>query len=147
MIPNLTETMSARIFVTLALYLSFTYFPIQAEEYQPVTTQYLDYDIDELEFKLTPLTLEESEIEATAWTSILKKHVSLVSEAEILLSKKQKQIKSAETIADMSSSRTELLEQERKSKADKKELKAEFKRLLAEVDNLTDNKKYYMNIL
>ena len=141
MIPNLTETMSARIFVTLALYLSFTYFPIQAEEYQPVTTQYLDYDIDELEFKLTPLTLEESEIEATAWTSILKKHVSLVSEAEILLSKKQKQIQSAETIADMSSSRTELLEQERKSKADKKELKAEFKRLLAEVDNLTDNKK------
>jgi len=141
MILKFIAAIFTRILFTLSFSFLCLFLPVQAEEYTSVTIEYVDSDIDELEFKLTPLTLKESEIEAMAWTAILKVHVTLVSEAEILLSKKQKHIQSAEKIAEMSSERSEALQQEIKSKADKKELKAEFKRLLTEVDNLTDDKK------
>jgi small conductance mechanosensitive channel len=127
--------------LSLSLIISCGLLPVHANEYIAVTTDDIEIDIDELEFKLTPLTLEESAVEADAWTAILKKHITIVSEGEILLSKKHKNIKAAEIIAEISDERSELLKQERKSKAEKKELKAEFKRLLAEVENLTENTK------
>ena len=49
----------------------------------PVTTKNPDISIQELEYRLQPLTKEDLAVEAAGWLQILKKHVGKVSETQI----------------------------------------------------------------
>lgn len=117
--------------------------PSQAQEsvstYQANTTKDIYIPLHELEFSLTPLTLEESEIEANAWTTVLKKHITLVSEAEILLSREQSHIQAAASIRDISEDRADDLKDKQQSAAHKKQLEKDYQTLLDQVDKLSDD--------
>ena len=64
--------------------------------YQASTSKSAYIDIDELEFSLVPLTKAELAIEVDAWLTLLKGKATIVSEAEILVSQKQKKILAAQ---------------------------------------------------
>ena len=49
----------------------------------PVTTKNPDISVEELEYRLQPLTRDDLAVEAEAWLQVLKKHVGKVSEMQI----------------------------------------------------------------
>jgi small conductance mechanosensitive channel len=49
----------------------------------PITTKNGDIPIEELEYRLQPLTKEDLAVEADGWLQVLKKHVGRVSEVQI----------------------------------------------------------------
>ncbi len=49
----------------------------------PVTTKNPDISIEELEYRLQPLTKDDLAVEASGWLQVLKKHVGQVSEVQI----------------------------------------------------------------
>ena len=69
---------------------------------KPVPLTNANIDIDELEFSLVPLTKKDLAIEVDAWLTLLKEKATIVSEAEILVSQKQKKILAAQEISDIS---------------------------------------------
>lgn len=101
--------------------------------YQAITASNNNIDISELEFALMPLTKAEVAIEVDAWLRLLKEKATIVSEAEILVSKKQKRIRVAQEISDLSTDRALLLQ---KSKADKAAAE-QLKNDLIEINALT----------
>ena len=103
--------------------------------YQATTTTNANVDLGELEFSLTPLTKAELSIEVDAWLVILKARATIVSEAEILVSQKQRKIRAAEEISDISAESVILLNKSKTDKAAAKELKDE----LAEIKSLAQN--------
>jgi small conductance mechanosensitive channel len=108
-------------------------------KYKAETINNIYVPIDELQFSLTHLSLEESKIEVDAWALVLKKHIKLLSEADILLSQNQKHIQAALNLADMSADSAKTFEKEQKTLAHKKEVKQNYQKLIAEVDKLSEN--------
>ena len=106
--------------------------------YQATTTTNENIDVGELEFSLTPLTKEELSVELDAWLIILKAKATIVSEAEILVSQKQRKILAAEEMSDISADSATLLSQtkndESAAKALKKDL-AEIKSIAQDLEN------------
>jgi small conductance mechanosensitive channel len=49
----------------------------------PVTTNHTDISIEELEYRLQPLTKDDLAVEANGWLQVLKKHVEKVSKVQI----------------------------------------------------------------
>jgi small conductance mechanosensitive channel len=103
------------------------------KKYTAVTTQNESIDLGELEFSLVPLTKAELAVEVDAWLALLKRKATIVSEAEILVSKKQKKILTAKKISDISKESAELIKQRKEDKASAKKLKED----LAEIEELT----------
>jgi small conductance mechanosensitive channel len=101
--------------------------------YQASTTKDVNIDIGELEFALIPLTKAELAVEVDAWLYLLKDSATIVSEAEILVSQKQKRILAAQEISDLSETSAELIKENKNSKSSSVELKAD----LAEINSLT----------
>lgn len=140
MFKNLKANHFCRVFLLLGFITCLMFQPsLQAANYQASTVKDIYVPIDELEFSLTPLNIEESEVEAKAWTAILKKHITLVSEAEILLSQKQKHIQAALNLADMGEDRAEALKEEQLTLAHKKKVRENYEKLMAQVDELTED--------
>ena len=100
--------------------------------YQASTSQNENIDLGELEFSLIPLTKAELAIEVDAWLSILKAKATIVSEAEILVSQKQRKILAANEISEMSADSADLMG---KSKVDK-EAAEQLKEDLAEIKSI-----------
>ena len=130
------------IFILLSftsLSLSFTSLNALAADvdktYQATTTTNANVDLGELEFSLTPLTKAELSIEVDAWLVILKARATIVSEAEILVSQKQRKIRAAEEISDISADSIILLNKSKTDKAAAEELKED----LAEIKSLAQN--------
>jgi len=130
------------IFILLSftsLSLSFTSLNALATDvdktYQATTTTNANVDLGELEFSLTPLTKAELSIEVDAWLAILKAKATIVSEAEILVSKKQRKIRAAQEISEISADSAILLNQSKTDKAAAEELKED----LAEIKSLAQN--------
>ncbi len=130
------------IFILLSftsLSLSFTSLNALATDvdktYQATTTTNANVDLGELEFSLTPLTKAELSIEVDAWLVILKAKATIVSEAEILVSKKQRKIRAAQEISEISADSAILLNQSKTDKAAAEELKED----LAEIKSLAQN--------
>ncbi|MGB0937378.1 MAG: mechanosensitive ion channel domain-containing protein [Colwellia sp.] len=139
---NLINTYQLFLSLVLIIFLSFIVVSQATafqSKYKAQTTNDVYVPIDELQFSLTPLSIEESKIEVEAWTLVLKRHVRLVSEAEIMLSQKQKHIQAAQNLADMSEERAEAFKKEQKSIAHKKEVKENYEKLIAEVDKLSED--------
>ena len=105
--------------------------------YKAITTSDINVDLTELEFALTPLTKSELKVEVNAWLSILKETATIVSEAEILVSQKQKKISAAEKISDISAESAILLNTSKNDEAAAKELKQD----LAKIKSLAQNFK------
>jgi len=103
--------------------------------YQATTTTNPNVDLDELEFSLTPLTKAELSIEVDAWLAILKARATIVSEAEILVSQKQRKIRAAQEISDISADSATLLDKSKTDKAAAQELKED----IAEIKSLAQN--------
>jgi small conductance mechanosensitive channel len=127
------------IFIVLSftsLSLSFTSLNALAVDvdktYRATTTTNANIDLGELEYSLTPLTKAELSIEVDAWLAILKARATIVSEAEILVSQKQKKIQAAQEISEISADSAILLNKSKTDKAAAKELKED----LAEIKSL-----------
>lgn len=101
--------------------------------YQASTLNDEKVDLTELEFMLIPLTQEELSVEVTAWMALLKEKASTLSEAEVLVSKKQKEISAAQEISDLSAESADLLMPGKNNK----EAAAQLKKDLAEIKSLT----------
>jgi small conductance mechanosensitive channel len=86
----------------------------------PVTTKNPDISIAELEYRLQPLTKDDLAIEADAWLQVLKKHVGIVSEAQI------------KTLSAEGDAKTKLLETVTKLKEQQTSLTDRLKAVLAE---------------
>jgi small conductance mechanosensitive channel len=97
--------------------------------YQAITANDVNVDIDELEFALLPLTKAELEVEVEAWLALLKDKATIVAEAEILVSQRQKNILAAQEISEMSAESAELL----KISKNDKQAAAKLKKELAEL--------------
>ncbi len=108
------------------------------KEYLAVTNKNANIDLGELEFALTPLTKGELNIEVNAWLAILKARATIVSEAEILVSQKQKKILAAQEISDISADSAVLLNKSKDDEAAAKELKED----LAEIKALAQDIKH-----
>jgi small conductance mechanosensitive channel len=106
--------------------------------YIAVTTNNANIDLGELEFALTPLTKDELTVEVGAWLAILKARATIVSEAEILVSQKQKKILAAQEISDISVESAVLLNKSKNDEAAAKELKED----LAEIKSLARDIKH-----
>lgn len=106
--------------------------------YISVTTSNANIDLGELKFALTPLTKDELTIEVDAWLAIVKARATIVSEAEILVSQKQKKILAAQEISDISVESAVLLNKSQNDKAAAKELKED----LAEIKSLARDIKH-----
>lgn len=108
------------------------------KEYKAVSTSDTNIDLGELEFALTPLTKDELTVEVDAWLDILKARATIVSEAEILVSQKQKKIVAAQEISDISAESAILLDKSKNDKAAAKELKED----LDEIKSLAQDIKH-----
>jgi small conductance mechanosensitive channel len=97
--------------------------------YQATTANNINVDMDELAFALLPLTKAELKNEVDAWLALLKEKATIVAEAEILVSQRQKSILAAQEISELSAQSAELL---KRSKNDK-EAAATLKKELAEL--------------
>lgn len=133
------------MFINRFVFIVFSFFIFSASanegsRYQAVTAQNIDVDINELEYALTPLTKSEVEVELKAWLVLLKEKATIVSEAEILVSQKQKNIATVGEITSVSESSAELLKQTDKDKAAKEELKRELLELKALSHELNSKK-------
>jgi len=135
-------TLKNFIFILLcftSLSLSFTSLNALAADvdktYQATTTTNANVDLGELEFSLTPLTKAELSIEVDAWLAILKARATILSEAEILVSQKQKKIRAAEEISEISADSAILLNKSKTDKAAAEELKED----LAEIKSLAQD--------
>lgn len=130
------------IFSFISLLLSFTTLSASAEindiTYQATTTKNPNIDIGELEFSLVPLTKAELAIEVDAWLMLLKERATIVSEAEILVSQKQKKILAAQAISELSADSAELIKISKQDKAAATELKED----LAEMKSLAKDLEY-----
>ncbi len=102
-------------------------------KYLATTTQNENVDLTELEFALMPLTKAELAVEVDAWLTLLKGKAKIVSEAEILVSQKQRTILAAAEISSISAESVELMKQSKESKASAKKLQED----LAEIKELT----------
>jgi len=124
------------------LCLSFSVTPITAsannEPYQAITAKDAHIDLSELEFALIPLTKTELSIEVDAWLQILKAKATIVSEAEILVSQKQKKILAVKEISDLSTDSAELIKKGKEDKAAAEELKED----IAEMNTLARGLDY-----
>ncbi len=129
-------TISTHLKNFILLFFSFTALSALAENidkaYQATTTQNINVDLSELEFSLTPLTKDELTVEVNAWLAILKAKATIVSEAEILVSQKQRKIEAAQEISDISADSALLLNKSKTDKAAAEELKED----LAEIKSL-----------
>jgi small conductance mechanosensitive channel len=108
------------------------------KEYEAITTSDTNINLGELEFALTPLTKDELTVEVDAWLDILKARATIVSEAEILVSQKQKKILAAQEISDISAESAILLDKSKNDKAAAKELKED----LDEIKSLAQDIKH-----
>ncbi len=102
-------------------------------KYIATTTKNENVDLGELEFALMPLTKAELAVEVNAWLALLKSKAKIVSEAEILVSQKQKKILAAAEISSISTESVELMKQSKENKASTKKLQED----LAEIKELT----------
>ncbi|PKI16811.1 mechanosensitive ion channel family protein [Colwellia sp. 12G3] len=103
--------------------------------YQAITTKDANIDLVELEFALTPLTKDELTVEVHAWLAILKAKATIVSEAEIHVSQKQRRILAAREISDISADSAELM----KTSNTDKTAAAELIEDIAEIKKLTQD--------
>ncbi|MCJ8318562.1 MAG: mechanosensitive ion channel family protein [Colwellia sp.] len=128
------KSLVSKLVILIFLTLSFTSYgnEVNAKTYQTTTTDDVNVDKDELGFALLPLTKDEVEVEVFAWLSLLKEKATIVSEAEIWVSKKQKSILAAQDISDISAEAAELLKASQQDKAAKIQLKED----MAELNNL-----------
>ncbi|WP_019027641.1 mechanosensitive ion channel family protein [Colwellia piezophila] len=94
--------------------------------YQATTAENINIDLGELEFALTPLTKNELTVEVDAWLVVLKERATIVSEAEILVSQKQKKILAAQEISSLSADSAELVSKGKEDKVAATELKEEL---------------------
>lgn len=120
--------------ILLLLMISMTSYSkeINANVYKSQTANDVNIDRDELEFSLMPLTKGEVEVEVFAWLDLLKQKATIVSEAEILVSQKQKSILAAKEISELSAESAELLKASKQDKA----AKIKFKKEMAELNNI-----------
>lgn len=131
----LTITIIASAFATKSAFASN-----KNSTYQATTAKNTNVDLGELEFALTPLTKNELAIEVDAWLILLKERATIVSEAEILVSQKQKRILAAQEISDISAESAVLIKQEKRNKAADKELKEDIAEINALAQNLEHKK-------
>jgi small conductance mechanosensitive channel len=54
---------------------------------QPITTSNLDISIEELEYRLQPLTKDDLSVEVDGWLQVLKKHGEELSNTQIAVLK------------------------------------------------------------
>jgi len=108
--------------------------------YQASTTNDVNIDIGELEFALMPLTKEEVGVEVDAWLVLLKEKATIVSEAEILVSQRQKSILAAQEISEISAEGAQLLQASKKDKAAKAKLKKDMAELNKVAKDLSQKK-------
>lgn len=124
------------LFSLMSLSLSFNVLSESSNNdkaYQAATIKNANVDLGELEFALTPLTKAELAIEVDAWLNLLKDKATIVSEAEILVSQKQKRILAAQEISEISAETAVLIDQSKTDKTANKELKED----MAEINALT----------
>ena len=136
MAPSVDKKIAKRFvllfFGFLAIFLSQNTFSAQPNK--AITTKNSNIDISELEFALLPLTKDELAIEVDGWLAIVKAKATIVSEAEILVSQKQKRIIAAQEISDLSSESATLITKEKGDKAAAEELKED----IAEIKELAE---------
>jgi small conductance mechanosensitive channel len=120
----------------------FIFYSINAfassDTYHATTTKNEQIDLAELEFSLIPLTKKELSVEVNAWLYLLKEKATIVSEAEILVSQKQKKRLAAQEISDLSAESVELIKKGKKDKIAAEELKED----LAEINMLAKDLKH-----
>jgi small conductance mechanosensitive channel len=111
------------------------------EPYHSVTVSNSKVDIDELELAIRPLLKGEVEVEVYAWLELLQAKATTLSEAEILVSQKQKGIETLSEIADISAEGAETLQQSTKEKnmtvEEIKDTKQEVKEGISQLKELT----------
>jgi len=121
---------SVLTFLLLTVLISFSSLSAPANTdsttYQAITASDNNIDIGELEFALVPLTKAEVAIEVDAWLRLLKEKAIIVSEAEIFVSQKQKRIKAAQEISDLSAEGSLLLQKSKADKASAEQLKKDL---------------------
>ena len=95
--------------------------PVYAEEKtkqepppEPVTISDPAIPVDELELLVKPLTADELFVEADAWLGLLKAKVAEISQAEIEVKKKHKEIKQSEVKQSIDEAKQALNEVEKK---------------------------------
>ncbi|KGJ95112.1 mechanosensitive ion channel family protein [Colwellia psychrerythraea] len=103
--------------------------------YQASTTKNANIDLGELEFTLVPLTKAELAVEVDAWLTIVKHKATIVSEAEILVSQKQRKILAAQEISSLSADSAELILASKENQGAAEELKED----LAEINTLVQD--------
>lgn len=64
-----------------------------------------------------PLTKKDLAIEVDAWLTLLKEKATIVSEADILVSQKQKKMLAAQEISDISAYSAKLIKTSKEGKA------------------------------
>ena len=108
---------------------------LASQSYKAITTNNPSILVSDLEFVLVPLTKSELEIEAAAWTKLLRAKAVEVSKAEIKASNQQKAIDSAQEIADITKESTELVNKKavdkNKEEQSKKELEEDIEEIKA----------------
>ncbi len=133
--PNISPSILKKLFITSfsLTTLFFSVFSFSSPEdisvYQATTASNVNVDTGELEFALLPLTKDEVAIEVDAWLTLLKEKATIVSEAEILVSQRQKSIIAAQEISDLSAESAELLNASKQDKAAKAQLKKDMAEL------------------
>lgn len=110
------------------------------ETYLAITTKDIHIDISELEFTLTPLTKDELDIEVQAWLNILKEKATILSEAEVLVSQKQRKIAAAQEISSLSAESATLSLQSKTDNTAEVALKKDLAELKALTKELKDKK-------
>lgn len=110
----------------------------ETKPYQAITIQNIHIDLAELDYAITPLTKDELAIEVEAWLAVVKEKATILSEAEIYISQKQKKIATAQEISEISAESAELYTKSETDEAAAKALKkdlAELKQLAKEFKN------------
>jgi len=134
--PNKFKELFFALFSFISLLLCFVATTALAENsdkvYQANTAKDVNIDLGELEFSLIPLTKTELSVEVNAWLHLLKDKALIVSEAEILVSQRQRRILAAQEISDLSTESVELIKQSKGDKAAAEELRED----LAEMNTL-----------
>jgi len=110
------------------------------DNYHASTTKDEHIDLGELEFALIPLTKTELSIEVDAWLQLLKAKATIVSEAEILVSQKQRKIIAAQEISDISADSVELIKKGKEDKTAAAELKEDLAEMNTLAKDLGNNK-------
>lgn len=124
---SIKKTIALISYYFFYVFSSFVY--AASAPYQPTTMVNTQIHIADLEQLVKPLTKQNLEVEANVWMKLVREKATLVSEAEILINQKQRNIDTAREISNKSVGAAQLAMKNGNSEKVEAKLKAELDEL------------------